>query len=84
VLLVNDRHHPDWKVTIDGQPAKLLRANFIMRAVQVPAGQHEVVWRYQPNLKAFYISMSAILLGALLCISLPFLTRVPATDARRK
>jgi hypothetical protein len=84
VLLVNDRHHPDWKVTIDGQPAKLLRANFIMRAVQVPAGQHEVVWRYQPSLKAFYISMSAILLGALLCISLPFLTRVPATDARRK
>jgi hypothetical protein len=84
VLLVNDRYHPDWKVTIDGQPAKLLRANFIMRAVQVPAGQHEVVWRYQPNLKAFYISMSAILLGVLLCVSLPFLTRVPATDARRK
>lgn len=84
VLLINDRYSADWKITIDGQPAKLLRANFIMRAVQVPAGPHEVVWRYQPGLKAFYISISAILLGVLLCIALPFLTRVPATEARRK
>jgi len=84
VLLVNDRYNADWKITIDGQPAKLLRANSMMRAVQVPAGPHEVVWRYQPGLQAFYISLSAILLGVLLCLALPFLTRVPATHARRK
>ncbi len=84
VLLVNDRYDANWKINIDGQPAKLLRANFIMRAVQVPAGQHEVVWGYQPSLKAFYISVSAILLGVLLCVALPFLTRTAAPEARRK
>ncbi|RME93407.1 MAG: hypothetical protein D6766_08280, partial [Verrucomicrobia bacterium] len=28
VLLLNDKHHPDWQVSVDGQPARLLRCNF--------------------------------------------------------
>lgn len=84
VLLVNDRYSPDWKITIDGQPAKLLRANVMMRAVPVPAGSHEVVWRYQPKLTAFYISLSAILLGAILLGVLPLLTGAAKKEARGK
>ena len=33
VLLLNDKHHPAWRVTVDGQPAELLRANYLMRGV---------------------------------------------------
>ena len=84
VLLMNDRHHPDWKITIDGQPAKLLRANFIMRGVQVPAGQHTIDWRFEPKKGALYVTISALAFGAILCGLLALLTRVPATAARRK
>jgi len=67
VLLLNDRFDPGWKVSVDGKPATLLRANFLMRGVQLPAGQHTVVFSYQPASKVFYISLAATLLGLALC-----------------
>ena len=38
VLLLNDKYDPNWKVLVNGQPATLLRCNFVMRGVQLPAG----------------------------------------------
>jgi uncharacterized membrane protein YfhO len=35
-----------WEVSVDGQPAKSLRVNYMLRAVEVPAGKHNVVWTY--------------------------------------
>jgi hypothetical protein len=78
VLLVNDHYDPDWRVTVDGKPEKLLRANFLMRAVQVPAGEHMVEWHYRPDLKVAYISWSAFILMLLLAGVLTVLTRRPA------
>jgi hypothetical protein len=75
VLLVNDRYDPDWRVTVDGKQAKLLRANFLMRAVQVPAGQHTVVWHYRPDLKIACISWSAFILMLLLAGVVTVLSR---------
>jgi len=42
VLLLNDRFDAQWKVTVDGQPATLLRCNYIMRGVQLAPGAHRV------------------------------------------
>jgi uncharacterized membrane protein YfhO len=67
LLLMNDRHHPDWQVTIDGKPAKLLRCNFAVRGLQMPAGEHTVLWEFKPALKVFWISCSAVVLALILC-----------------
>jgi len=32
----------DWRATIDGQPVQVLKANYLLRAVEVPSGQHTV------------------------------------------
>lgn len=63
VLLLNDRWHPDWRVTVDGQPAELLRANLVMRAVQVPAGKHTVEFRYQPSMTMLWVTLSALVVA---------------------
>ncbi|HYT61212.1 MAG TPA: hypothetical protein VEL06_13640, partial [Haliangiales bacterium] len=63
VLLLNDRFHPDWKVWVDGKPETLLRCNYIMRGVYLTTGKHNVEFRFQPPLTAFYVSLSALIAG---------------------
>ncbi|MCX6926263.1 MAG: hypothetical protein NT154_24110 [Verrucomicrobia bacterium] len=47
VLLLNDRFDPQWRVTVDGKPATLLRCNYIMRGVRLAAGPHTVKFSFQ-------------------------------------
>jgi hypothetical protein len=66
VLLLNDKHDPNWHVLVDGKPAPLLRCNFIMRGVFLEPGEHTVEFKFQPPVGALYVSLAAIALGLLL------------------
>ena len=70
VLLLNDKYHPAWKVAVDGKPAKLLRANYLMRAVYLPAGNHQVVFSFEPSETGVHVSMAGFGLGALAIVVL--------------
>jgi hypothetical protein len=72
ILLLNDRWHEDWQATIDGKPTELLRANFIMRGVAVPAGEHTVEFQYRPPHSTLWVSLTAVGAGAICLIALGF------------
>ena len=62
-----------WTLKIDNKESPLLRANYLLRAALVPAGQHEIVMRYEPRIWKIgntitLISSLLILLGLLLAI----------------
>lgn len=38
-----------WQATIDGKPAPIGRVNYVLRAMQLPAGDHTIVMTYDPQ-----------------------------------
>lgn len=67
VLLLNDKFDPNWSVKVDGQPARLLRCNFLMRGVFLEkAGEHQIEFYFAPSITALGVSLAALLLGAAL------------------
>jgi hypothetical protein len=60
-LVLNEQHTKDWRVTIDGQPAPLFRANYLVQGVVVEPGEHLVRFFYDPP--AFKLGMAVSLVG---------------------
>jgi len=68
LLVLSEAYDPGWRAWIDGQPAAVLSANLVLRAVPVPAGDHQVELRYRPASWTLGLALSglgAILLAAL-------------------
>ena len=82
VLLLNDEFDPHWQVFVDGKPAPLLRANFIMRGVYLTQGEHNVEFYFSLPTRPLYVTLSAIVVGILLCGFLLYLEHKPQTPAK--
>ena len=72
-----EQYQRGWHATVDGQPAQLLRANLIMRALPLEAGMHRIVLEYRtPGLRA-----GAVI--SLLCLVMLGLLGLPRPRSQR-
>ena len=64
ILVLGDKWDPDWKAWVDGVPTRILKANFLMRGVELPTGKHVVRMEYRPSTLPFKVSAACVLLFA--------------------
>ncbi len=48
LLVFSEIYYPGWTATVDGKPAELGRVNYILRALSLTPGKHEVVLDFHP------------------------------------
>ena len=67
-VVLRDLMFPGWQVTVDGEPAQAKRCDRLFRSVNVPAGQHTIVWTYSPTSLKVGLGTSAAAILILLAV----------------
>ena len=70
VLVLTDAFYPGWKVHVDGKEQKIMRANYLFRAVGLPAGSHKVEFTYDPESFKAGLIISLCTAGLLVAVPL--------------
>jgi hypothetical protein len=81
LLMLTDIYFPGWTARVDGRPVPIVRANYLFRAVPVPAGTHSVVFSYEPMSVTFGAGISAVTASIVLIFAILLLLakrRAPA------
>ncbi len=57
-----------WQATIDGNPVPHFRVNYILRALQIPAGEHTIIFKFHP--KSYFMGEKVAFASSLILILL--------------
>ncbi|MBW2734246.1 MAG: YfhO family protein [Deltaproteobacteria bacterium] len=75
VLVINETYAPGWQARLDGHPIKLLRANYLFRAILMDGGSHRLEMLYRPRGILMGISLWGLTVLSLLGAGLVHLWR---------
>ncbi len=65
LLIFSEVDYPGWQASVDGEPAQLVRADYVLRALCVPEGEHRVTMVYDPPLLKIGLGVTGLALLAI-------------------
>lgn len=65
ILVLAENHYPGWRAYVDGEQAGVLRVDYNLRGVFVPAGKHDVRFVYRPKSALIGLAVSLLTAAAL-------------------
>lgn len=73
VVVFSEIYYPGWQATIDGTPVDIARADYILRAINVPAGKHTIEMWFDPQSlhtteTIAYVALVLLLLGVVAAV----------------
>ena len=68
-VVFSEIYYPGWQSTVDGQPVPHGRANYILRAMNVPAGKHTVEFTFDPASLHTTETIAFVALGLLVLLA---------------
>jgi hypothetical protein len=68
LLVLSEVYYPAWKAYVDSEPTPLYRADHLLRAVPVPAGEHGVELRYESRSLKTGVAISLMAYAALITL----------------
>ncbi|WP_207515584.1 YfhO family protein [Longitalea luteola] len=60
VAVFSEIFYKEWKAYIDGKPAPIAKANYVLRALLIPAGKHNIEFKFEPTTFRTGYTLSAI------------------------
>lgn len=80
VVVLSEIYYPGWTATLDGKDIPIGRADYVLRALRVPAGQHMLVLKFDPQ----SLHTTEAVAYAALAVMLLALVAAVAVSVRRK
>lgn len=73
VVVFSEIYYPGWQATIDGQPVDIARADYILRAMNVPGGEHTIEMWFDPQSihvteSIAYAALALLLIGVMVLL----------------
>jgi hypothetical protein len=82
VLVLSEIFYPGWEATVDGQKTPIFLADYLLRGIAVPPGEHRVEMRYRAPAARVGALVSAF--TVVLLVGLAFYSRRTLHDTRQQ
>ena len=84
VVVFSEIYYPGWTATVDGEETELGRVNYVLRALQVKPGKHEVVLSFFPKSIDRTETIAYVAYGVLLLILIVGILRSRVVRTKRQ